>query len=173
MIRRREKWRLVFNRSIIGWVLIAARKQGSIVLRGAQIPARVREYAMVDERGIVTDNATRDVLSEKSGGAPDVAIREEIPAALTGWRAETPPQLDVDDAEYVGNETDGVYFKALKQGATWWAVTLVDSDTGHFVDTLFAEGGYRNEKRARAAAMDAATDWCLTNGVNLDDATEA
>jgi hypothetical protein len=76
-----------------------------------------------------------------------------------------PPMLDWDEASYVGDGNDGVYYGAMFQNGSWWALATVDSNTGGFTDTLTAERGYRSERAALAAARDAALEWCHVNRV--------
>lgn len=45
--------------------------------------------------------------------------------------------VDVDKAEYIGSNSDGVYVQADEGPEGWYVSGVVDSDTGHFVDDLF------------------------------------
>lgn len=116
-------------------------------------------------RGLITDEGALEVLRGKSGDRYEFTVTESIPNPPPQAKYGEPPELDLDDAAYIGDGNDGVYFSAIHKGNTWWALATVDSDTGHFIDTLVSEGGHRSEKAALTAAKDAALEWCTTNNV--------
>ena len=75
--------------------------------------------------------------------------------------------VDVDDgATYIGSGDDGVYFDAAEGPDGWYMSAIVDSDTGHFVDSLVTDDGpYETRERAIEAGRNAAYDWCMNNDV--------
>ena len=79
----------------------------------------------------------------------------------------------VDYASYVGDEQDGVYYSVGQGPKGWYVTTVVDSDTGGFVDTMHEDDGpYESEEAALLGGKDAGVEWCLTNEVNWDDEAE-
>jgi hypothetical protein len=92
----------------------------------------------------------------------------EIPREKIGKRQPDPPHYTTEQLEYVGNEIDGVYYGAVQDEtypSRWWAMAVVDSETGGFVDTLAEDYGYESESRAQTAALDAAVEWLLNNNI--------
>lgn len=82
-------------------------------------------------------------------------------------------QFNVDYATYVGDEKDGVYYQTARGPDGWYLTAVVDSDTGHFVDTLTEDDGpYETEERADMAGRDCAIEWCFTNNVSYEDEKE-
>ena len=78
--------------------------------------------------------------------------------------------VDVDVATYVGDGKDGVYVQAAEGKDGWYVSTLVDSETGSFVDALVTDDGpYPSEGEAMVAGTNGAKDWCLDNDVRWDD----
>ena len=76
--------------------------------------------------------------------------------------------FDVDDATYVGDEENGVYYQVAR-GADGWYLTAV-VDTASFVDNLVVDDGpYDSEADAIQGGKNAAFDWCFANDVLLDD----
>jgi hypothetical protein len=169
---RETAWTAKINRSISGYALVAAKRGSGAYKKGAQIPKFVRDYFMADARGVITDSGAVAVLKDKSKGAHSFTVTENITETESDARGQAkygpPPRLNWDNADYVGSETDGVYYGAVNKGGTWWALASVDSDTGGFTDALIAEGGYGSEKAARIAAKDAAREWCATNNVECE-----
>lgn len=80
-------------------------------------------------------------------------------------------EVDFDNpAAYVGDENDGVYVGVGKGPDGWYASTVVDSNTGSFVDSLVMDDGpYPTEAEALEAGKGQAIEWCLTNGVSWED----
>jgi len=81
-------------------------------------------------------------------------------------------EVSVDEAEYVGDSHDGVYVQAAehtdKDHTGWYVSGLVDSDTGSFVDVLFADDGpYPDQASAMEAGRSAAIEWCYANDVDF------
>lgn len=75
--------------------------------------------------------------------------------------------VDVDSAVYVGDGDDGVYVAAAEHDGKWYTSSLVDSDTGSFVDSLVVDDGpYDSEDEALEAGVGGALDWCMENEVN-------
>lgn len=164
-----EQWTVNFNKGILGWTLVSARKKGERVLHGTSIPPRVREWALADARGVVShpDAIAAIEQVQRNGRA---SLKTEDITRPTKPRP-TPPILDWDEAEYLGDGKDGVYFGTVREGRKWWALASIDSNTGHFTQSLAADPGYTSEKRALIAARDAAIDWLVTNeiGFEIDD----
>lgn len=76
----------------------------------------------------------------------------------------------VDDAEYRGDERDGVYYQVAEGPSGWYFTAVVDSDTGGFVDTIVKDDGpYSSEREAQSAGESWAIEWCLTNEVKWVD----
>ena len=74
---------------------------------------------------------------------------------MAGW---------LDNAFYLGDDEDGVYFDAVK-GDGWTVKAMVDSDTGSFTADLPVEGEFKTYKEAIDKAVCAALEWCMGNGV--------
>ncbi len=47
----RAVWQLRFNRSLLGWALVSARRAGGRVLHGRAIPKAVRDWALAEPSG--------------------------------------------------------------------------------------------------------------------------
>jgi len=78
-------------------------------------------------------------------------------------------EVDFDDGEYIGDGQDGVYVQAAEGPDGWYVSTVVDSDTGGFVDSLCKDDGpYPTEKEALRAGRHSAMDWCMENRVSVD-----
>ena len=85
---------------------------------------------------------------------------------------ETAPivKFDPDDAWYVGDENDGVYYQVAEGADGWYMTAVVDSDSGSFVDNLTTDDGpYDTERAALDAGRCAAKEWCIWNDVSYDD----
>jgi hypothetical protein len=82
--------------------------------------------------------------------------------------------VDVDEATYVGDGEDGCYYDAAADhDGKWYTSVIVDCDTAGFVDTLIQDDGpYDTFEAAMEAGRHYAEDWCVTNGVALDDPDE-
>jgi hypothetical protein len=86
------------------------------------------------------------------------------------WNQYT-PELDWDEADYVGTEEDGVYFGAVedpdapREEPGWWAVADVDCNSASFAENLCTDGPYADKDEALRVARAAATGWCDENGV--------
>lgn len=81
-------------------------------------------------------------------------------------------EVDFDEAEYIGDGSDGVYVQAAeyrgkKHAKGWYVSGVVDSDTGSFVSALFTDDGpYGTYEKAMEAGRFSAQNWCLDNGVS-------
>lgn len=76
-------------------------------------------------------------------------------------------EFDVDEAYAVSTDRDSVYFCIAENRKGWWMTAVVDSDTGHFVDTYIADDGpYRTEREAQLAGLSAAGQWFMDNGLS-------
>lgn len=74
--------------------------------------------------------------------------------------------FSVDNAVYVGDGTDGVYYQTGQGPDGWYVTVVVDSETGSFVDTLIEDDGpYASEADAEQSGVNAAREWCHDNGV--------
>ena len=80
-------------------------------------------------------------------------------------------EVDFDDpAAYVGDEDDGVYVGVGEGPDGWYASTVVDSNTGSFVDSLVTDDGpYETREKALEAGKSQAVEWCLDNQVSWED----
>jgi len=70
-----------------------------------------------------------------------------------------------ENAFWLGDSDDGVYFDAYKEGKGWKVKALIDSDTGTFTADLPVPGVFKTKKDAIDKAVCAALEWCMTNGV--------
>lgn len=74
--------------------------------------------------------------------------------------------FDVDEATYVGDEEDGVYYQVAKGRKGWYMTAVVDCNTAAFVDTLVSDDGpYDSEAHAITAGQNCAIEWCMDNDV--------
>jgi hypothetical protein len=83
--------------------------------------------------------------------------------------------VDVDDAHYVGDDNDGVYYQVFEDDdGKFWMSALVDCDSAGFVDSLVdADGPYDSHGLADQAGIDVAVDWCAENEIyRLDGENE-
>ncbi len=80
-------------------------------------------------------------------------------------------EVDFDNPDaYVGDENDGVYVGVGEGPDGWYVSTVVDSNTGSFVDNLVMDDGpYPTEAEALEAGKNQAIEWCLDNGVEWDE----
>jgi hypothetical protein len=79
-------------------------------------------------------------------------------------------EVDLDEATYVGDEDDGVYFQVGKKGKNFYVSTTVDCNTGHFIDSLRTDDGpYRTEAEAIAHGRFVAEEWCFDNQVSIGE----
>jgi hypothetical protein len=172
-MKSESTWTAKLQRTLSGFALQAVKKGKGKYRKGAKIPQYVREYFEANPRGLINDDEAVRTLKEKSNGAHRFTLTEQIPETESAYsktqaKYGAPPHLDWDDAEYVGDADNGVYYGAMHKGKTWWALATVDSNTGGFTDSLVAEGGYRSRRAALIAAKDAALEWCYNNDVNCD-----
>lgn len=78
-------------------------------------------------------------------------------------------EVDMDDSVYVGNGRDGVYYDAAKGPDGWYTSSVVDSETGSFVDNLIVDDGpYPTAEAACWGGFNGATDWCINNTVRYN-----
>ena len=79
--------------------------------------------------------------------------------------------VDVDNASYIGDGRDGVYFEyGTGPDGKFYVSTMVDSDTGHFVDDLRTDDGpFNNVAEAIAHGQSIAEGWCRDNDVCCDE----
>lgn len=178
-LRREEKWTLTFQKSILGWMLVKARRRGRGVMIGIAIPRHVREWALAEKSLVVRDKGAIEVVTLAAKGG-DRACMEANVSAPSPFNGPVAPHLDWDSSEtfYLGDENDGVYYGARqdeKHPSRWWALSTVDSNTGGFVDTLSNDYGYRSRSAALRAAKDAAYEWCCANEIKIEEypSTEA
>lgn len=164
---KNRKWVLCFRRSILGWLLVSARPEHGRTLKGTEIPKHVLNFAEADERGFVRGKEAGKVINDliKKGAyqGKTIQVINDPPGSQ-----DEPPHLDWDacDTEYTGSEDDGVYYGAVEKGGKWWAMATVDSDTGHFTDSLLAQPGFKDRASAFQTAKNAAEEWCAANNVN-------
>lgn len=79
--------------------------------------------------------------------------------------------VDFDEATYIGNEEDGVYYQtAQTPTGDWYMSADVDCNSGHFTQPLVTDDGpYATEAEADTAGRNAAIEWCITNGVDWEE----
>ena len=79
--------------------------------------------------------------------------------------------MDFDEAIYVGDERDGVYYQIGEgPGRHWYVSASVDCNTSHFTEMLLLDDGpYTRPEEAAMAGRSAAIDWCITNGISYKD----
>jgi hypothetical protein len=76
--------------------------------------------------------------------------------------------FDIDEATYIGNAEDGVYYQIAEKHGKWYMTAVVDSNTGSFVDNLIVDDGpYDTEQEALKAGAAVAQEWCIDNNVHL------
>lgn len=74
-----------------------------------------------------------------------------------------------DYEEWVGSEEDGCYVRVYEcDDGSWRNEVIVDSETGHFVDTLSECDGFETSDDAMISGRGAATEWCMYNDVDFD-----
>jgi hypothetical protein len=72
--------------------------------------------------------------------------------------------------DWLGDEADGCYVRVYESwGDKFMSEVIVDSETGSFVDTLGCTGDFDTEAEARAAGRSMAFDWCVENGVSMEE----
>ena len=72
-------------------------------------------------------------------------------------------------ARYVGDGHDGGYCQAARGPDGWYVSTIIDSDTGHFVDdSITDEGPFPTKADAIAVGRDDLMNWCFENRVDYD-----
>lgn len=80
-------------------------------------------------------------------------------------------EFSADEAEYVGDDLDGVYVQAAEGDNGWVVTCVVDCDSAGFVENLVTDmGPYDLEEDAMRAGRDVAMDWCISNGVGCEGA---
>jgi hypothetical protein len=75
--------------------------------------------------------------------------------------------VDVDEARYVGDGDDGVYYQVFEDsaGSFWWSA-LIGCNSGAFCEALaVGEGPYDREDCAWLDACNAGSEWCAINEV--------
>lgn len=89
-------------------------------------------------------------------------------------------QFNADDAEWIGDENDGCYVQIAEQTSEeyqsgtglpkpgWYCTVVLDCETGSFVEDLHTDAGpFETADEALEFGHAVATDWCITNGVDL------
>ena len=75
--------------------------------------------------------------------------------------------VDMDDAFYLGDGDDGVYFDAAEEDGKWYTSAVVDTDTGAYCgDMVTDDGPYESKYQALIAGLNTAADWCMMNMVD-------
>ena len=78
-------------------------------------------------------------------------------------------EIDIDTAYSCSSESedgtvDTVYWNVCQQPNGWYLSAMVDSDTGHFVESLgMDDGPYDNEHDATVGGINAALQWHTDN----------
>jgi hypothetical protein len=83
-------------------------------------------------------------------------------------------EVDFDEATYIGNEEDGVYFAVGEvKGKGWFLSAVVDCNSAGFTETLVTDDGpYPTREEAEMGGRNAAYEWCSTNEIAIDYETE-
>lgn len=71
--------------------------------------------------------------------------------------------FDFDSAEYVGDESDGVYVLAEQDERGWWCRCVVSA--ANFTEDLPTVGPFSSEDEALSHGLDRAREWCNECGV--------
>lgn len=127
-------------------------------------PAKVLDVYDTDSDVVpkwATEGSEDDVLIVFDAGRQKkpVSLRELAPFDAGDKERRIVP-FDVDEADWVGDEEDGVYVHAAAGPDGWYVTTVVDSETGSFVDDYETDDGpYRSYAEALAAGVSAATEW--------------
>jgi hypothetical protein len=88
----------------------------------------------------------------------------ELEAAVAQFGAAL--EWDATHAEYVGNATNGVSYRASPTPVGWYLTAVVDSDSsGVTCDLVRGEGPFTSETEALLCGYDLATSWCRDNRV--------
>ena len=78
--------------------------------------------------------------------------------------------FDCDEASYLGDERDGVYYQVAEGPGGWFLTVVVDCDTASFIQTTTADDGpYASEAEALEAGKGAAIEWCANNNVEWEE----
>ncbi len=73
-------------------------------------------------------------------------------------------------ASYVGDGNDGGYYQSGEGPDGWYVSSIIDSDTGSFVDAYITDDGpYPTEAMADQAGGDGIRNWCIENGVTYEE----
>jgi hypothetical protein len=74
--------------------------------------------------------------------------------------------VSFDDAKYVGDDEDGVYYQAAEGPDGWYVSTVVDCNTSGFCEGYITDDGpYPTEAEAVQAGHDSASEWCFDNKI--------
>jgi len=80
-------------------------------------------------------------------------------------------EVDFDEATYVGDEDDGVYYQVGEKDRKFYVSTSVDCNSAHFTDSLITdEGPFDTEAQARSRGRAIAEGWCNDNQVDFEPA---
>jgi len=101
---------------------------------------------------------------EAARAGVDEWIADEHGIELTG-------DVDFDEASYLGDCDDGVYWQVWEDyDGQWYMSAVVDCDSAGFCDGLVKlDGPYESEESADQAGRDAAAEWCGFNNVPYDE----
>lgn len=78
-------------------------------------------------------------------------------------------EFNPDKAEWIGDEQDGCYVQVEGQDSEWYCTVVVDSGTGAFVEDLYTNHGpFETKDEALEWGHCQATEWCLTNEVEVE-----
>jgi hypothetical protein len=155
--------------------------QGTTEVPVAELPEHVRQYFNLKEVAgsyYLNDFPGQTVAEVAASLSQD----SEIKTILADGRLEgvtaipvppTPPpnvvDFDVDEATYVGDGSEGVYYQVAEGPDGWYLTTVVDTEKGAYVGTMSDnDGPYESEEAANFAGRDAAITWCIDNEVNYE-----
>src|SRR5689334_10636084 len=76
-------------------------------------------------------------------------------------------KVEVDSAEFIGDDTDGVYVTACQGPDGWYASGMIDSETGFVQELVHDVGPFPTEGEAMAEIRGLAREWCIENEVEV------
>jgi hypothetical protein len=178
---KKQTWTATVRNSIRGPLVIQTRRKGHKGARATEpaTPDYVRQYLNITAATpIIADMTWQEVIDLKldENLLRKTWTRKDYEVILT-FVVEAPatvkPRIvivDFDDATYVGDGNDGVYVAVGKTRKGWYVSSVVDSDTGGFVqDYISDDGPYPTEAAALQAGVYGAQDWCIDNDVDYRD----
>lgn len=113
----------------------------------------------IDEDSALADSVHRILHSEFAVGNPQFECSEGTDLDCT---------INIDEAAYVGDDDDGVYYQAFEdKHGYWWLSVWVDCDSSGFTQSLVTgDGPYETEDAAKQAGVILSTEWCDADGID-------